>query len=88
VVLPDCKSTDLLDVAERIRRRLARSPTVVGEVLVPVTASIGASWVQGGCQSDRLVQVADEALYEAKHAGRNRVRYRALKRTDPFKAVG
>ena len=87
-ILPDCASVDLIDVAERIRDGLARSAIVVDGGLVPVTASIGASWVHGGCKEDSLVQVADEALYEAKRGGRDRVQYREYVADKPLKSVG
>ena len=42
---------------------------------VPVTLSLGAAVSRAGAETDAnaLVQAADQALYEAKHAGRNRV---------------
>jgi diguanylate cyclase (GGDEF)-like protein len=42
--------------------------------LNPITVSIGlAAFPQDGRNPDEIVWVADEALYESKRAGRNRV---------------
>lgn len=87
VVLPDCESNDLLEVAERIRRHLASAPIEADGAVVPVTASIGASWVRGGCESDALVRVADAGLYDAKRGGRDRVVYRAYDGGEALKAA-
>lgn len=59
--------------AESIRREIAacdHSETIGDRV---VTASIGVAEVQPACDFQRLYKIADDALYEAKHAGRNQV---------------
>ena len=65
--------------AESIRRGLADCDhsVIVGDR--PVTASIGVAEVRPACDFKQLYRVADEALYDAKRGGRNRViiqRYR------------
>lgn len=59
-------------IAERIRAAIARQPFQVhGDVALGITASLGlASWTPGDSAKD-LYARADEALYEAKSAGRN-----------------
>lgn len=68
-----CVDTDLdqaVSVAEKLRMALAAHPIAVTG---PKTGSFGVS-VASGCDSVQvLVSRADEALYRAKHAGRNRV---------------
>ena len=62
-------------VAERFRAAVAGEPFVVqGGDKLPVTVSIGVA-VTGPQQEtlDSLLKRADEALYAAKNAGRNRV---------------
>jgi two-component system cell cycle response regulator len=63
-------------VAERLRRHVAGSPFPIrgGLERIDVTVSIGVSAsVVGADTADKLMKRADEALYRAKQAGRNRV---------------
>jgi PleD family two-component response regulator len=39
----------------------------------PVTASVGVAEVRPACDFKQLYRLADEALYDAKRGGRNRV---------------
>jgi len=63
-------------VAERLRRSIAGEPFAVhkGAKRIEVTISIGLSTLErkGEAVSDVLKR-ADNALYRAKHDGRNRV---------------
>ncbi len=71
-------------VAEKIRVATEREPVVVvreGKVLtVPITVSIGIATIKQwkGVDLKQLYRAADEALYEAKHSGRNCIRQRIL----------
>ncbi|QCB57097.1 GGDEF domain-containing protein [Sphingopyxis sp. PAMC25046] len=59
--------------AESIRRGIAACDhsEAVGERLV--TASVGVAEVRPACDFKQLYRLADEALYDAKRSGRNRV---------------
>jgi two-component system cell cycle response regulator len=76
VVMPETDLANAAAVAERLRLGVANEPFAVrasGEKLA-VTISIGvAAAIVGGDQRDDLLKRADEALYSAKKAGRNRV---------------
>ena len=74
VLLPEIKTSDAANVAERIRAAIEAEP-LGPEALQNVTISVGVtigplSMVDS---EDALFKRADKALYEAKHGGRNRV---------------
>jgi diguanylate cyclase (GGDEF)-like protein len=71
VILPETNLTAAVELAERIRDRVAnRLFSGVGHV----TASIGvANYPANAVGKEELVRVADRALYDAKNNGRNRV---------------
>lgn len=74
VVVPACTPATALGVAERIRSAIEAAPIETATRGVNVTASLGVAVSSEGCQisSDALLHQADEALYRAKRAGRNR----------------
>ena len=73
-MLPETIESAAVEFAERLRQQIAgNSPTFDGEK-VTVTISVGiagASVRTSGIQA--LLRQADQALYEAKRSGRNRV---------------
>jgi diguanylate cyclase (GGDEF)-like protein len=63
-------------VAERIREAFAREAVVVDGATLRCTVSAGVAYVaRGGESLDSVMRRADEALYAAKRAGRNRVSF-------------
>ncbi|WP_309645704.1 PleD family two-component system response regulator [Phenylobacterium sp.] len=80
VVMPDTKLEDAERIAERIRLHVAGSPFRVmgGSELLTVTISIGVAATLGAeDKPETLLKRADEAVYEAKASGRNKVISRA-----------
>jgi diguanylate cyclase (GGDEF)-like protein len=78
VLLPETLATTAMDVAERLRARVASELIVLddgGEL--SITVSIGLSVLDSSTSEQdtpkTLVAYADQALYKAKHGGRNRV---------------
>lgn len=70
--------TDLFtaaNLAERLRRIIAEKPIVVdGETNIPVTISMGIAKANPATADlTALIHDADQALYQAKQSGRNRV---------------
>ncbi|TXI27983.1 MAG: diguanylate cyclase [Nitrosomonas oligotropha] len=61
--------------AERFRKAIASEEINTNQTLIPVTISLGVAIATGEESLDEhlLLQRADEALYQAKHKGRNRV---------------
>jgi two-component system cell cycle response regulator len=75
VVLMPGTSGDLAAIAaERLRRRVVGAPfPIAPERSVEVTVSIGVAAARSNDTATGLLKRADEALYRAKAAGRNRV---------------
>jgi diguanylate cyclase (GGDEF)-like protein len=74
IVLFGCDHAQACVIAERARERMHSSPVTIGDVKIDVTISVGMAWSAAGEESaEVLIQTADEGLYEAKGAGRNRV---------------
>lgn len=74
LVLPGCDGPAGLLVAERVRRRVAETSVQAGDEIVPMTVSLGLAYsLRADVEPEALIQAADEALYRAKAAGRNRV---------------
>jgi len=75
VLMPETGTDEALQVAERIRRQLAGTP-LYEDLLhgtVHRTASIGVATFPRDCLAGcDLIRLADQALYAAKEAGRNR----------------
>ena len=74
VVMPATRLSDAARVAERIRGAISSEAFLAGDQEIPVSVSVGVSSSEGGAdRPESLLRRADEALYEAKSAGRNQV---------------
>jgi two-component system, cell cycle response regulator len=81
VVMPETDLAIATAVADRLRLAVASGPFTLpaNDERLTVTISIGATIANTGCEDrDRFLKRADEALYEAKAAGRNRIAARAV----------
>ena len=75
ILFPETTPQQCREIAERLRISLASRPIQCNEHALNISISVGIA----GAQEDipdigTLVRCADQALYQAKNAGRNRVR--------------
>lgn len=76
IILPDTGLSGAISLAERIRRSLENKEMVLRdtqESLGKVTASFGIAELRRGENPASLLSRTDDAMYEAKRGGRNRV---------------
>ncbi len=91
VVLPDVSNDMAMLISERLRRSVCDKPikcaTATGDL--SISTSIGGTLVDSSVHSvEDVMKRADEALYAAKHGGRNQVVFEGVGKLDPdeFKA--
>lgn len=83
-VLPGCRARDALNTAERMRSTLCGEPLLTVPRPIAVTGSFGLCEWNPDLDVRELLSRADEALYTAKQAGRNRVQlYDSLDSVNP-----
>jgi diguanylate cyclase len=73
VICPGSKLQEAAIAAERARQAVAKKSIPLKHSIVQVTVSLGVAEVATAEIAESLIQRADEALYAAKQAGRNRV---------------
>lgn len=76
LIMPETSTETALARAENLRQMIDESLTVTVEAtgIARITVSMGvATYPQHAMTTEALVKAADEALYAAKNAGRNRV---------------
>lgn len=75
IVMPETSLTEAVAGAERLRNAVNKDQFSLpgGDAARAVSVSIGVAEFQSGDTPDSILRRADEALYRAKAAGRNRV---------------
>ncbi|MEE2733541.1 MAG: diguanylate cyclase [Pseudomonadota bacterium] len=74
LILPSTGEQEAMQVAERLRAHVAQTPILCDGRRIMVTVSAGVMVVDRATlcnQGDDVIQQADQALYQAKHQGRN-----------------
>ncbi|TDK39457.1 sensor domain-containing diguanylate cyclase [Rhizobium deserti] len=73
IILPHVDRQDAIAVAEKVRERVAALEIPSEHGIIKVTASFGITSLSiVGKEIETLLAQADAAMYQAKHAGRNR----------------
>jgi diguanylate cyclase (GGDEF)-like protein len=75
IVLPGCNAVNAVSHAERLRTAMEETVVQTAAGPLSITASLGVSVGQSSPQAWGLMRAADQALYAAKRAGRNRVEF-------------
>jgi len=76
LVLPNTKITGAIKLAKRIKDSIENHIFEFDKYKIKFTVSIGVTSVGLNDDYKSLISRVDEALYEAKHKGRNRIEYR------------
>lgn len=74
IIVPGSTQETAKQIAERLLEKLNKHTVATRKVSISITSSLGiAELAQSRAKNlDELLELADEALYRAKHAGRNR----------------
>jgi diguanylate cyclase (GGDEF)-like protein len=89
ILLPGSDHENSLLAAERVREAVAAALIEVGGLRIPVTVSLGVSALAEEDEDIALaVSRADQALYRAKAAGRNRVHLAEPTSPGSYKCAG
>ncbi|WP_223271713.1 GGDEF domain-containing protein [Colwellia hornerae] len=75
LILPETDSKGAMALAEELRESIASCQVSYNDIIINLTISCGISTYlqQKDVQAEHLFVVADQALYQAKHNGRNQV---------------
>ncbi len=75
MLLPECNQARTMDIAERLREGVSKTPILTSDGQISVTMSLGVSAYPevSVAKADILMRAADAALYRAKQRGCNRV---------------
>ena len=74
MMFPHASSAQAVSCLERIRQRVGELKFKIGDAQFSITVTFGvADFTEAHLNEDMLIDSADQALYHAKTAGRNRI---------------
>jgi diguanylate cyclase (GGDEF)-like protein len=74
VLLPNTSATGARLVARRLHESIENLTVAVNDLMVQVIISLGVAQIGPKCATlEKLLKCADQAVYQAKAAGRNQV---------------
>ncbi len=72
-MFPGCRSKDAAVVAEDIRNTVEHHDFIFKKQTINLTVTLGVTAHKEGCSINDTIKLADDALYQGKNGGRNRV---------------
>jgi len=82
IFMPASNEDSLYVIADRLCKEIANGEIVYNKTKIPITASFGAVQVSPGSDFDEAMLAVDEAMYEAKHNGKNQVVVKTVKKSN------
>jgi len=74
LILPHTKLFNAVELAEKLRKKIENYEIILGDYKkIKITVSFGVAALRTGSDKNSLLREADEMLYKAKLAGRNKV---------------
>ena len=68
-----CDREAIVKEFDELRKKIEETVITVGNKSINITVTIGLAFYEEGESIQELTKIADDCLYEGKHAGRNRV---------------
>ena len=83
LILPKTSAEEAFKIAERLRKEAKKHTFIIGQNKITITSSFGVTTTNNSEISvDDLIPKADQALYQSKQTGRNRVTFLSNEFTD------
>ncbi len=74
VILPETARTKAMELAERLRLKISGQDIELEQTTINITISLGiTSYPEHGKNYEKLLEMADTVMYQAKHRGQNQV---------------